>query len=91
MAADRSRNRGFSLTEVLVVLVILGVLLAVLSSRLGNSYMSAVVSVTDQVEATLYAAQRTATTSLSLVTLDEPTPAMQAVIDAARRLAGQAM
>ena len=29
--------------------------------------------------------------SLSLVTLDEPTPAMQAVIDAARRLANQPM
>jgi phosphate transport system substrate-binding protein len=30
-------------------------------------------------------------TTLSLVTLDEPTPAMQAVIDAARRFANQAM
>jgi hypothetical protein len=30
-------------------------------------------------------------TTLNLVTLDEPTPAMRAVIDAARRIANKAM
>lgn len=67
MANSRASARGFSLIEMLVVLVIVGVLVMVAVSRIGNSRSNAVVSVTDQVEATLYAAQRVTTTSLGMV------------------------
>jgi len=68
----RLREAGVSLIEVLLVLAIVGILAGVAtyslsSSRAGASYINAVVAVTDQVEATLYAAQRASTLSLAMV------------------------
>lgn len=69
MANRRTLARGFSLIEMLLVLAIIGILALVAVSRVGNNYLNAVVSVTNQVEATLYTAQRSSTTSLNMVEL----------------------
>lgn len=67
MLMDRRPARGFSLMELLVVLAILAVLVLAGVRYLGSGYTNAVVAVTNQVEATLYAAQRATTTTLTTV------------------------
>ncbi len=56
--ASRPTNRGYSLIEMLLVLVILGILMAAVSGSIGDRKGTAVKAVMDQVEATLLAAQR---------------------------------
>ncbi len=69
MVRTRTRVRGVSLIETLVVLIILGVLTLALIPKMGSSYTNAVVSVTNQIEGFLYAAQRSTTTTLNTVTI----------------------